>query len=243
MCSVQFQIAPCASLHFSIFHLQAPSGVVGVTYRDFNLLHRSLLMQFPLFIWLLFAVSSVPNFRPDTGGRRWTLTRVARSLALRRGAGAAFPVYAAQAPGCSIWSGPCVACGSSFWVPHKSVDSVGPAFCAFPARAAQAARSLPGTLSPLRRAFSPPRPQPQFPPVGCLRLVSVLGSWPLAATLPVDVDHPQSQKSLVRDWKPVCGLVGEAVSGAEFASFPSPLPPGPVLHRLASLWNCSIPLF
>ena len=26
----------------------------------------------------------------------------------------AFPVYTAQAPGCSIWSGPCVECGSSF---------------------------------------------------------------------------------------------------------------------------------
>ena len=35
--------------------LQAPSGVVGVTYRDFNLLHRPLLKWFPLFIWLLFA--------------------------------------------------------------------------------------------------------------------------------------------------------------------------------------------
>ena len=119
MGSVQFQIAPRSSLHFSIFHLQAPSGVVGVTYRDFNLLHRSLLMQFPLFIWLLFAVSSVPNFRPDTGGRRWTLIRVARSLALRGGAGAAFPVYAAQAPGCSIWSVPCASAVPPSGV-HKS---------------------------------------------------------------------------------------------------------------------------
>ena len=33
------------------------------------------------------------------------------------------------------------------------------------------------------------------------------------------------RKSLVRDWKPVCSLVGDAVSGAEFAPFPSPLPP------------------
>ena len=47
--------------------------------------------------------------------------------------------------------------GSSFRVLHKSTDSVGPAFCAFPARAAQAARSLTSTLpgcgspSPLRR--------------------------------------------------------------------------------------------
>ena len=39
--------------------------------------------------------------------------------------------------------------------------------------AAQAARSLTGGLSPVRCAFSPPRPQPQFPstPVGCMRLV------------------------------------------------------------------------
>ena len=34
-----------------------------------------------------------------------------------------------------------------------------------------------------------------------------------------------SRKSLVRSWRPVCSLVGDAVSGAEFASFPSPLPP------------------
>ena len=44
----------------------------------------------------------------------------------------AFPVYTAQSPGCSIRSGPCIECGSSFRVLHKSVDSVAPAFCAFP---------------------------------------------------------------------------------------------------------------
>ena len=33
------------------------------------------------------------------------------------------------------------------------------------------------------------------------------------------------RKSLVRNWKPVCSLVGDAVSGVEFAPFPSPLPP------------------
>ena len=56
----------------------------------------------------------------------------------------ALPVYTAQAPGCSIWSGPCVACSSSFRVLQKRADSVGPS----PAGAAQAARSLPGALSP-----------------------------------------------------------------------------------------------
>ena len=60
----------------------------------------------------------------------------------------AFPVYTAQAPGCSIGSRPCVVCDSSFQVLHKIADSVGPAFCAFPTRAAQAIRSLTGALSP-----------------------------------------------------------------------------------------------
>ena len=108
----------------------------------------------------------------------------------------AFPIYTAQAPGCSIWSGPCIECGSHFRVLHKSADPVGPAFCAFPTRAAQAARSLTGALSPVWYAFSTPRSQIQFPLAlgGCVRLVSVLGSWPLAVTLPADVDHPESQE-------------------------------------------------
>ena len=62
--------------------------------------------------------------------------------------GVCFPRLHCAGSGCSIWSGPCVACGSSFRVLLKSADSVGPAFCAFPARAAQAARSLTGALSP-----------------------------------------------------------------------------------------------
>ena len=91
-----------------------------------------------------------------------------------------FPVYTAQAPGCSVWSGPCIECGSSFRVLHKSADSVAPAFCAFPglsgsgnqglgctlpgcgapfpsaASAAQAARGS-GALSPGAARLFPPR--------------------------------------------------------------------------------------
>ena len=33
------------------------------------------------------------------------------------------------------------------------------------------------------------------------------------------------RKSLVRNWRPVCSVVGDAIFGAEFAPFPSPLPP------------------
>ena len=54
-----------------------------------------------------------------------------------------FPVYIAQAPGCSagelakVGPGLCAIpdlnhSGSGSWVLHKGTDSVGPAFCAFP---------------------------------------------------------------------------------------------------------------
>ena len=58
----------------------------------------------------------------------------------------AFPVYTAQAPGCSIWSAPCVECSSSFQVLHKSADSVAPAFCAFPALSGSGSQRLGCTL-------------------------------------------------------------------------------------------------
>ena len=56
------------------------------------------------------------------------------------------------------------------------------------------------------------------------------------------------RKSLVRNWRPVCSVVGDVISGAEFAPFPSPLPPasggdGPVCSQLALLWTCLVPLF
>ena len=98
----------------------------------------------------------------------------------------AFPVYTAQAPSCSIGSTACVACGSSFGVLHKSVDSVAPVCLPGPEQLRQ-----PGAWwahSPqVQRALSPPRPQPHSlrVPVGCQQLVFVLRSWPLASTLPV----------------------------------------------------------
>ena len=64
----------------------------------------------------------------------------------------AFPVYTAQAPGCSTWSGTCVECGSSFQVLHKSADSVAPAFCVFPGLSGSGSqgrgRPLPGCCAP-----------------------------------------------------------------------------------------------
>ena len=94
---------------------------------------------------------------------------------------------------CREW--PFVACSSSSLVLHKSADSVGPAFCAFPAQAAQAARSLRSALSPgVVRLLPSTVPASVSVHAGWVRLVSVLGSWPLAVTLPVDVNHPESQE-------------------------------------------------
>ena len=70
----------------------------------------------------------------------------------------AFPVYTAQAPGCSVWSGPCIECGSSFRVLHKSADSVAPAFCVFPGLSGSGSqrlgRPLPGCGAPFPSAES-----------------------------------------------------------------------------------------
>ena len=58
------------------------------------------------------------------------------------------------------------------------------------------------------------------------------------------------RKSLVRNWKPVRSLVGDALSGAEFAPFRLWLAPSspvhlvgdrPVSSWLALLWYCSVP--
>ena len=70
----------------------------------------------------------------------------------------------------------------------------------------------------------------------------------LAATLPEDVDHPESQEvfglklEACLQWGRGCGPWGRA------RPFPLPLPPasggaGPVRSQLALLWTCSDPLF
>ena len=56
------------------------------------------------------------------------------------------------------------------------------------------------------------------------------------------------RRSLVRNWRPGCSVVGDAVLGAEPAPFPSSLPPasggaGAVCSLRALLWTCSDPLF
>ena len=161
-------------------------------------------------------VSSVSNFRPDTGGRRWSLVQVAGSVALRGGTGAAFPSTAAQAPGCSLWSVPWAARGSSPRVFHKSAEQkAAPAFCAFPVRTAQATRSLTGALLLPSAAPAPVPARAGRVPAPC---VSPQPSRRMSTI-------QNLRRSLIRNWRSVCSAVGDVVLGAEPVPFPSPLPP------------------
>ena len=202
-------------------------------------------------------VSSAPNFRPDTGGRRWSLIPVASSVALRGGAGAAFPstrlymerlpapaALCGAAPGCTIWSAPCLA---------RAVPALG--------RSTKARTQLRLRLesSPSERLGSREFNWRSLP--GAARLLPSASPAPVPTSdgwVPAPCVSPRPsrrmstsqnfRRSLIRVWRPVCSSVGAAVLGAEPAPFPSPLPPvsggaGPVRSLRALLWTCSVPLF
>ena len=116
---------------------------------------------------------------------------------------------------------------SGFWVFHKSTDLVGPVFYAFPRWSSSGSQELDEHALP---GCGGPYPL-------CRPSLSFRACWsgaPCVSSGEADFscDPPGrcrpsriSRKSLVRSWKPVCSFVGDAISGAEFAPFPSPLPP------------------
>ena len=82
----------------------------------------------------------------------------------------------------------------------KEQTQLGLRFGCSPARAAQAARSLRGALSPGVVCLIPSAvPALVSTRAGRVCLVSVLGNWSLVVTLPADVNHPESQEVL--GWK------------------------------------------
>ena len=198
--SVQFQIAPRPSLHFSIS--TAPSGVAGVTYRAFSLLHQSLLKRFPLFIWLLFArpLECPTSALTQAGGggllfRLLVPSRCGEGLVLLsplRYSGSRL-LYMERALHCMRFQ--------PSGAPQKRGTKSCACFLCLPSSSGSGSQELHGRTLP-GRAFSPPRSQPQFPPapVGCgvpfrLRVPSPspcplwLGACTLclAMTLPADV--------------------------------------------------------
>ena len=126
----------------------------------------------------------------------------------------AFPVYTAQTPGCSARN--CLMralvyvhfpglsrSGSGSQVLHKGADLAGPAFCTRPRpKQLRWPGAWPTYSPPVGGCSWPPHPfqLPGFLGVqrACLlKCVSILGSWSLAATLPENVDRPESQEVLV----------------------------------------------
>ena len=92
-------------------------------------------------------------------------------------------------------AGPALPAVQVFGYSTKARTRLGLPFVPSPARAAQAARSLMRALSPGAVHLLPSAvPASVSSREGWVRLVSVLGSWPLATTLPADVDHPESQE-------------------------------------------------
>ena len=128
----------------------------------------------------------MPNFRPDTGGRRWSLIQVAGSVALRGGAGAAFPFALLRLP--AALYGPCPALHvvPVLRSPTKSCACV---LC-LPHRSGSGSQELDGCTLPrcgAPSALRVPCPSPRPPRSGACALC-------LTVTLLADVDHPESQE-------------------------------------------------
>ena len=171
-------------------------------------------------VWGALAVSGHSGFAPPP-------TRSRRTCFPRLHCSGSRLLYRERALSCRHFPG-LSRSGSGSRVLHKGTDSAGPAFCAFPVRAAQAARSLTSALSLGAVCLIPSAVWPQLlcALVGCaLCLFWESDFWLQPSWWMSTIQN--LRKSLVRSWEPVCILVGGAVSGAECAPFPSPLPPPP----------------
>ena len=100
----------------------------------------------------------------------------------------AFPVYTAQAPGCSIWSRALRGVQFQFWgSPQKRRLGWACVLC-LPCPSSSGSQELDECTLPSAG------PASVSPRTSWVCLVSVLGSWSLPATLPGDVNHSESQE-------------------------------------------------
>ena len=112
-------------------------------------------------------------------------------------------------------------------------------FVSSPASAAQAARGL-CALSPGAVSLFPPRRAAQGARGLCALSPGAARLFPPWAQCAPPVG---SQEVFRQEPGPVCRVGGGGFSGAEFAPFPSPLPPTSSGDGLALLWSFSVPLF
>ena len=120
---------------------------------------------------------------------------VPATLGLPRSRVCAFPVYTAQAPGCSVWSGPCVACGSSFRVSDFGFRFSWACVLCLPCPSSSGSQELDGsTLPGCGAPHSLHGPSLSFHARRLGAPCVCSGELGLAATLPADVNHPESQE-------------------------------------------------
>ena len=137
-------------------------------------------------------------------------------------------------PAALYGAGPALRAVPVFGFSTKVQTWLGLRFVPSPAPAAQAARSLTGALSPGFGAPSPLVSVHLLPSAAisahasgvrapCVCSLEGAGLWPRPSRWMSTIQN--LRKSLVRNWRPLCSLVGGAVFGAKFAPFPYPLPP------------------
>ena len=209
----------------------------------------------------------MPNFHPDTGRRRWSLVqvrlfspaagregrcrqrslcvgstrRVPATLSLPRSQVCALPVYTAQAPGCSTGSGPCLVRFPFSGPPQKCRLGWACVLC-LPRQAAQAARSLTGSLSRVRCQQHQPHFRLRWSGAPCVCSGELASSRdPPGGCQPSRISGSLwlETGSLFAVWYGVPSL------GQSLPLSPPPclLPPagdGLVCSRLALLWNYSV---
>ena len=108
----------------------------------------------------------------------------------------AFPVYTAQAPSCSIGRERALRCMRFQFsgIPQKRGLGWACVLC-LPCPSGSGSQELDGrTLPGAVRLLPSVVPASVSAHAGRVHPVSLLGSWPLAATLPADVSHPESQE-------------------------------------------------
>ena len=153
-------------------------------------MHRSFLKRFPLFIWLLFVLSSVPHFRPEQAGRGGLLFRLLVPLHCGEGMALLSPLRCSGSRLLSMERALRCARFQPSGVPQKPGAKSCTCFLCLSRLSRSGSqelawRTLPGCGAPSPLRVHSPSPRPRRSGACALCLL---------ATLPADVDHPESQE-------------------------------------------------